>query len=48
MRLRKVKWLYVVSEQGGRYEKLHKIGHLTVVQPDISVTNLQAVLNSSA
>jgi len=48
MHLRKVKWLYVVSEHDSRYEKLHKIGRLTVVQPDISVNNLQAVLNGSA
>ena len=48
MHLRKVKWLYVVSEQDSRYEKLHKIGRLTVVQPTITVTQLQAVLNGSA
>jgi len=48
MHLRKVKWLYVVSEQDSRYEKLHKIGRLTVVQPDITVESLQAILNGSA
>ncbi len=46
--LRKVKWLYVVSEQDSRYEKLHRIGQLTVVQPDISVADLQSILNGSA
>ncbi len=48
MHMRKVKWLYVVSRQDRRYEKLHRIGQLTVVQPDISVADLQATLNGSA
>ena len=46
--LRKVKWLYVVSDKDSRYEKLHRIGQLTVVQPDISVSDLQAILNGVA
>lgn len=45
LHLRKVKWLYVVSEKDSRYEKLHRIGQLTVVQPGISSANLQATLN---
>jgi predicted Mrr-cat superfamily restriction endonuclease len=46
--LRRVKWLYVVSEKDSRYEKLHRIGQLTVVQPDISVDKLQSILNGEA
>ena len=44
--LRKVKWLYIVSDKDPRYAKLHRIGQLTVVQPDISSTELQAILNN--
>lgn len=43
--LRKVQWLYIVSDEDPRYEKLHRIGQLTVVQPDISVEELQETLN---
>jgi len=46
--LRRVKWLYVVSEKDTRYEKLHRIGQLTVVQPDISLNDLQSILNGEA
>jgi predicted Mrr-cat superfamily restriction endonuclease len=48
MHLRKVKWLYVVSKKDTRYEKLHRIGQLTVVQPDISSADLQKILNGAA
>ena len=43
--LRKVKWMYVVSDKDPRYAKLHRIGQLTVVQPDISASTLQGILN---
>jgi predicted Mrr-cat superfamily restriction endonuclease len=42
--LRKVKWLYVVSDKDTRYEKLHRIGQLTVVQPNLSITELKNIL----
>ncbi|PLC52630.1 hypothetical protein CR155_17745 [Pollutimonas nitritireducens] len=43
--LRKVKWLYVVADKDPRYAKLHRIGLLTVVQPDLSSSELQVILN---
>jgi restriction system protein len=43
--LRKVKWLYVVAKKDPRYAKLHRIGMLTLVQPKISSSDLQAILN---
>lgn len=46
--LRKVTWLYAVSDKDPRYAKLHRIGQLAVSQPDITSTYLQAVLNGSA
>lgn len=46
--LRKVNWLYVVSDKDPRYAKLHRIGLLTVVQPDLSSSELLAILNGSA
>ena len=46
--LRKVKWLYVVARKDPRYAKLHRIGMLTVVQPNISSSDLQAILNGQA
>lgn len=47
MHLRKVKWLYVISEKDSRYKKLNRIGQLTVVQPDISASKLKAILSSA-
>jgi predicted Mrr-cat superfamily restriction endonuclease len=46
--LRKVKWLYAVAQKDPRYAKLHRIGMLTVVQPNISSSDLQAILNGQA
>jgi len=46
--LRKVKWLYVVAKKDPRYAKLHRIGMLTVAQPNISSSDLQAILNGQA
>ena len=46
--LRKVKWLYIVGDSDPRYEKLHRIGQLTVVQPDISASELIKTLNGSS
>jgi restriction system protein len=46
--LRKVKWLYVVADKDPRYAKLHRIGLLTVVQPDLSSSELQAILTGQA
>lgn len=43
--LRKVKWLYIVGASDPRYEKLHRIGQLTVVRPDISSSELIEILN---
>ncbi len=43
--LRKVKWLYMVSDKDPRYAKLHQIGQLTVSQPNIKLSDLQAILN---
>ncbi len=50
MHLRKVKWLYIVSEKDSRYDKLHRIGQLTVVQPKnvSSVDELKTILNGKA
>jgi predicted Mrr-cat superfamily restriction endonuclease len=43
--LRKVQWLYIVGSSDVRYEKLHRIGQLTVVKPDISISDLRKILN---
>lgn len=43
--LRKVKWLHIVPKKDSRYKKLHRIGQLTVTQPDISADELQRILN---
>lgn len=45
--LRKVKWLYVVGASDPRYEKLHRIGQLTVVRPSISSDQLTQILNGT-
>ena len=45
--LRKVQWLYIVSEKDPRYSKINRIGQLTVAQPDISIDDLKSVLNRS-
>jgi len=43
--VRKIQWLYTVGSSDARYEKLHRIGQLTVVKPDISVSELRKILN---
>ena len=45
--LREVSWLYIVGASDPRYEKLHRIGQLTVVRPDISVNELTQILNGT-
>jgi predicted Mrr-cat superfamily restriction endonuclease len=45
--LRKVNWLYAVSDKDARYKKLHRIGLLTVVQPDISIADLKNILSGN-
>lgn len=43
MHLRRVKWRYAFPETDPRYEKLHRIGQLTVCQPDITVAKLLGI-----
>ncbi len=45
--LRKVQWLYIVSDRDPRYSKLNRLGQLTVSRPDISVDDLKSILNWS-
>jgi predicted Mrr-cat superfamily restriction endonuclease len=47
LHLRKVRWLYIVSDKDSRYYKLNKIGQLTVSNPSFSVDQLKAILNGS-
>ncbi|MEI2672697.1 MAG: hypothetical protein V9F05_01540 [Chitinophagaceae bacterium] len=44
--IRKVQWLNIIASSDPRYQKLHRIGLLTVVKPDISVSDLQNILNA--
>jgi hypothetical protein len=43
--LRKVKWICALSEKDPRYEKLHRIGQLTVVRPSLTATDLLDVIS---
>lgn len=45
LHIRKVQWLYAIQEDDVRYEKLHRIGQLTVVRPNISVPALRIILD---
>lgn len=45
MHLRRVKWICSLSNDDPRYEKLHRIGQLTLVRPDWSASSLLSVIN---
>lgn len=46
MHLRRVRWVCALKTVDPRYEKLHRIGQLTVVRPNISAADLMEVINS--
>lgn len=45
MHLRRVKWITALSNDDPRYEKLHRIGQLTVVSPSLSAIDLINIIN---
>lgn len=45
MHLRRVKWICSIANDDPRYERLHRIGQLTVVQPNLSATDLVNIIN---
>jgi predicted Mrr-cat superfamily restriction endonuclease len=47
MHLRRVKWICSVPNDDPRYEKLHRIGQLTVVCPNLSTTDLINIINEN-
>lgn len=47
LHLRKVQWLYVIPSNDPRYSKLNKIGNLAVTQPNISIAQVKAILDTN-
>ena len=47
LHLRRVRWQYIVATTDPRYEKLHQIGQLTVVRPNLSAPDLLKLLNGT-
>ena len=45
MHLRRVKWICSIANDDPRYEKLHRIGQLTVVCPKLSAPELIDIIN---
>lgn len=45
MHLRRVKWICSLDNDDPRYEKLHRIGQLTVVRPNLSASELNNVIS---
>ena len=44
LHLRQVEWQYAIERNDPRHEQLHRIGQLTVVQPNLTEAKLMAIL----